>query len=175
MKDLSRLERSALKRATARLTHLGETVLDFDIATLDMDRTVRLDLLATDRALYLVDSRRNQPARIPYESIASVFWDPANPLWRNRFFVQFFDGQSLHTTIKRGTRQLGAIVRDAVANLTVEERHIQRADGHGATFSRRPIAEGGDLVWWLSRWDQGTEPDDELVSWARSVLEELAD
>lgn len=145
------LERSAFQRAERTLRPLmkdGERLLDFDIATSDTDPRVRVDFMASDRALYCVDSQTRKPYRFPYEVIKSVFWEPDNPAWKNRFFVTFHDGQRMLTTVKRGQRGLGYLVKQKVEACIQFKRHLPfQQDGKGATFSFRPLREDGEAMW----------------------------
>jgi hypothetical protein len=171
----SRLDRKARERASERLRgvmRVDETVLDYDTASSDESPSDRVDLVATERALYLFFARTSDIARIPYEEILSIFWGGTSVGWGGRFFVTTKSNQYL-MTMKRGYRSVGDIVERAVSERVLIERHIERPSGGGATFVYRPFKEGGD-PWWSVKPDDGSSFEDQTFSaWVKTTTESL--
>lgn len=173
---VARLDRKARERAEQRLVHLmrvDETVLDYDVASLDDSPRDRVDFVATERALYAFFARTSDTARIPYDEILSVFWGGTSVGWGGRFFITTTPGQRLMTTMKRGYRSVGEIVERAVAQRKLMERHVDRPGGGGATFVYRPFREGGEPSWNVNADDGSSSEDPKFNDWAKRTTESL--
>lgn len=151
----------------------GEEIVDFDIATSDLNPRIRVDLIATTRALYLFDSHSRQTTRMPYESIADVFWGGDAIGWKGRLILKTPSGGSVMLTMKRGNRGVGEIVERKVAEQTLFERHVPFEGAQGATFRYRRFGEGRPPGWQVVP-DQGIDLDDPRVEvWAGETMREL--
>lgn len=170
------LERKAIERARRRLAPLmapDEENLDFDIATSDLNPRIRVDLIATTRALYLFDSYSRQTTRLPYESIADVFWGGDAIGWKGRLILKTPTGGGFILTMKRGYRNVGEIVECKVADQTLSERHVLFEGSQGATFRYRRFGEGQPPGWQVVP-DQGVELDHPPAeAWAGETMRKL--
>lgn len=155
------------------LMYGDEEIVVYDIATLDTDPRIRLDLIATHRALYVVDSKSRQPTRIPYEAMASLLWGGNTLGWRGRFWVRFHDGNQLGTTMKRGDLGLGDYVQERFDALNLYSRHVTREDGRGATLNYRRFSERGNWGWNVAPDDEVRLDDPDIDNWVREQMRTL--
>ena len=167
-----KLDKGAPQRA-AMLRPLmlpDEEIVVYDIATLDTNPRVRMDFVATQRALYLVDSETRRPSRFPYEEVASVLWGGTTPGFGGRFWVSLHDGRQIPSTMKRGDLGLGAYVKERVDAQVVFSRRVEREPGRGARFDYRRFSEGGVYGWNVAP-DEGLDLDDPgWDAWARQTM-----
>lgn len=167
------LENSAWKRIdriVGPAMRPAETVVDFDIASLDTNPRIRIDFVATNRALYVVDSASRECTRIAYEDIQAVMWGGESRLWRGRFWVTLNNGQQIPTTMKRGFRTVGTYVEQRVKELVLFSRHVERETGKGAQFDYRRFSEFGEPAWNVAP-DEGVDLNDPYWdAWIRDVM-----
>lgn len=73
------IERRALKRCEALISAdrlPDETVIDFEIGS---DLTQRIDLIVTNRALWLLKDQEQTLSRFLYAAIRAMTWEPVSP------------------------------------------------------------------------------------------------
>jgi hypothetical protein len=151
----------------------GERMVDFEIASLGDSRHANAHLIVTDRALILADDTHRLAARIPFERLASVSWDPGNPFYKDRFVLRFYDRQDVWGKVKPPAREALSLVQQRVEALVVAEHRVEFEDGEGAVFRARPIDERGQLKW-LVAFDEGLDSDDpEVDAWVRETIQRL--
>jgi len=162
-----------VERRFAALMVPGERMVDFELALLGNSRRANAHLIVTDRALILADDTHRLAARIPFERLASVSWDPGNPFYKDRFVLRFYDRQDLWGKVKPPAREALSLLQQRVEALVVAEHRVEFEDGEGAVFRARPIDERGELKW-LVAFDEGLDGDDpEVDAWVRETIQRL--
>jgi hypothetical protein len=115
------IERSALKRCQTQITPYaeeGEEAVEFDIGQVG---SMKVDLVATDRALYITPRDWSDVRRLPFENIGAVLWmqvgDSRNSDWvLGVKLVPNAAGEVVQTLVEiRAPTGLGKYVEDRVA------------------------------------------------------------
>jgi hypothetical protein len=177
------MDRRALARCQKAIkpyARADEHVLDFDVGK-DGLEGMRLDLVATDRALYVLPKRKPWIRRIPYEEIATDLEWTERPGLRDWYLIlnptPLHDGspEPLFVTVKE-PRALVDLVRSRVAAEVLFEKHISYGSDIGATYRYRPWKEGNGPIWEVAP-DPGFDPatDPGWDSRWRATIEDLKD
>lgn len=168
------LERAAIRRAERRIGDAfgpNEHIVDFDVAT--YEGGFRIDLIATERALYTFDSRNRDVSRIAYEDIHGIDWEPG--ITEKRFGVILWNGRAIWAQLKGTPRGMAKYVTERVQALALIDRHLDGPEGSGATFTMRPASASGRLGWIVTP-DEGTNLDAPSVSaWATEQMKAMKD
>lgn len=164
------LERGALKRAQRQLgAHLdpGETVVEFDIGR--MGHTgARVDVVASDRAVYLFDPRARSMTRVPFDEIVELSYHAVGR--SATLHLAHISGTAAVIQFSPARRELGRHIVPGVASFDISREQVDGPHGAIDLVCRRMRGEPR----WLWSPVPGVERSDELIAWAQALVDQRA-
>lgn len=127
----------------------GEAVLEFDTGT--NRNGVRVDCIATNRALYIV-AKGGGTLRVPYNTIRQT---GGGPTWLSLVTVS---GSEYHVDFGRSARGVSDVVVEQYRGQAQRRRRVHVSWGNGgATFLVGPEGAGECILGWT--YDDGVDDD----------------
>lgn len=155
------------EQAVAPMLSHGEFLVDSEIGD-----DGRLGLVATNRALYIVDSSGGRkPGRLPYEAISKVAGGDGDFMFPRHLIVHLLEGGNFTAELQPGSGSIVKTVKERLASRIVSERRVEYSEAGGATFTYRTVREGAEPEWVFSL-DRSLDLDDAAVKgWATEAFE----
>ncbi len=141
----------------------GERVLAWAEAT---DGTV---VAGSREAFYLADGAGEVSLRLPWERVEAADWDRDASVLQVAEVGTWGEQRVIHRVPLDDPRDLLQLVRERVTASIVLQRHVPVTDRRGLRVVARRSPVGDAPVQWFFEYDDGVDPDDDLVRSAASA------
>ncbi|HSU02359.1 MAG TPA: hypothetical protein VLK03_07410 [Nocardioides sp.] len=126
----------------------------------------------TRDAFYVVSDGLTR--RVPWEQVEAANWDRDTDTFRLSEVGSWGDQRPVHAAVLADPGRLLELVRERVTASVVMQRHVAVDGRRGLRVIARRAPSGAGGVHWVYEYDEGVDPDDDLVrQTSRDTLEAM--